>query len=466
MTITNITKYASLEDGKVFCVDLDMQTYFSQFRIQTINVQDGGAKMSAPIQNAQNPMMNFGRGMTDAGKTNVLESYVAGLLDQVYKDKNKYKVEILRPNDTTILLKISDIQSKEVFFNKIDITNAISDTSQCKDEKTDSRIREYVTLQKYCKGSNFYKLQFMISGSDHTKITSKKIPFAKIQEAKDQKTFAEYINILHSSGHNHISNSELVNPLHVGAPGAAEPFEVLDARGEAVPQQAIIFYNSVPYNYYGGVYGGLYGLGLYGAGLYSYPRLGCGAAGCVGGVYGYPYGYSGVYGLPYVYTSPYVNSIVPTAPYLSAGYGGYGYGLGSPVVSSPIYSTVTPLTYNYPVVTNSNYTLGSYYSPYMGYGYSYASPFQYTYISPYQYVKSEEKRIKIEKDDVLPSQANTLGELKSILSDFHTHTNVERVTNSLIKVEVEKNHLKKIHYYTFEDGKLYLTNSQYDELLV
>lgn len=437
MTITNITKYSMLDEGKTFCIDVDIQSYFTQSRIQTINTTNK-SNMSSMEPKEQTIQSDNRKEMMDSAKKSVLESYVAGILDQVYKMKDKYKVEILRPNDSTILLKVTDNQTKEIYFNKIDITNAVSDSGACNNEKTDARIREFVTVQKYCKGDNNYKVQFLISGSDHTKITSRKIPFAKLQEAKDQKMFAEYINSLHSVS----KRVKVTEGQRVSGPR---------------PKSALVVLNS-PYNAYGGVYGGLYGLGLYNSGIYAYPRFG------YGGVYSYPYSYGGVYGSPFVYTSPYVSSIVPTAPIVTSPI------VSSPVVSAPIYSSVTPLTYNYPIVSTSNYTVGSYYSPYLGYnnvyGYSYASPFQYTYTAPYTYVKSEEKRIKLDKEDVLPTEASSYNELVDLLKDFQKNVEIKKIGSKVIKVCVEKNFIKETHYYEYDDGRIYLSDEHDYELFM
>jgi hypothetical protein len=442
MTITNINKYSMLDEGKTFCVDVDIQTYFTQSRIQTINTKDT-SKMNQTIAPNKQMVDNNRKEMMDSGKASVLESYVAGLLDQIYKDKDKYNVDILRPSDNIIFLKVTDKQSKEIFFNKIDITNAISDSGSCGEEKINSRIREFITVQKFCKGNNFYKVQFLMNGSDHTKIFSRKIPFAKLQEAKDQKAFADYIQSLH---------------LFIKKESIKSTPSVVK------PKSALVILNS-PYNYYGGVYGGLYGLGLPGAGLYSYPRLGYGgiygSPYGYGGIYGYPYGYGGVYSSPYVYTPPLVGSIIPTAPFITSPVLSSPVlsspVVSSPVVSSPIYSSVAPMTYSYPMVTTSNYTLGSYYSPYANYGYSYASPFQYTYTTPYTYVKSEEKRIRLDKEDVIPTQASTYNELVEQLKDYQQNVQIEKVGNMIIKVDVEKNFIKETHYYNYDNGKIYLT---------
>lgn len=450
MTITNIAKYSMLDEGKTFCVDVNIQTYFTQSRIQTINTKDT-SKMNYPFQPNKQQVANDRKEMMDTAKVTVLESYVAGLLDQIYKDKDKYNVEILRPNDNMIFVKVTDKQSKEIFFNKIDITNAVSDSGSCVDEKIDSRIREYVTVQKFCKGNDFYKVQFLINGSDHTKITSRKIPFAKLQEAKDQKAFAEYLQSLHSEKRS--IKSELQIPQ---------------------PKSALVILSG-PSNYYRGVYGGFYGLGLMGAGMYAYPRLGYGYGSVYGSPFGYgsvygspfgygsvygspygygsiygsPYTYSGVYSSPYVYTPPLVSSIVPTAPVITSPI------VASPYLSAPFYSSVAPMTYTYPMVTTSNYTLGSYYSPYMNY--SYASPFQYTYTAPYTYVKSEEKRIKLDKEDVLPTHASSYNELVNLLKDYQQNVEIEKIGSMIIKVDIEKNFMKETHYYNYDNGKIYLS---------
>jgi hypothetical protein len=465
-SITNITKYKMLDEGKTFCVDVDMKSFFYQSKIQTINLLNGKSNANAPTQNKVangNPM--DGKGMLDSGKKVVLESYVAGILDQVYKDKNKYKVEILRPSDTVILIKITDNQTKELIFNKIDITNAVSDSGPCGEQKTDSRIKEYIKLLYSCKGSKFYKLAYNINGVDHTKITDKKISFAKLEESKDQKAFAEYIKILHTPSRLNASNKNVSNSSSNGPE----------------PKSAYLYVGS-PYGY-GGVYGGLYGLGLYNAGLYGYPRcgaLGCGTLGALGygygygaygaygyGAYGYPYGYSGVYSLPSVYTPPLATTIVPTAPLITSTYVPSPVVATPPVVTAPIVSSVTPVTYNYPMVSTSNYTLGSYYSPYLGgYGYSYASPFQYTYVAPYTYVKSEEKRVKIDKDDVLPQEASSLTELTEMIKDLHPQAKFERAGSKMLKIEIEKSLIKDTFYYTYEQGKILLCNDHESELLI
>lgn len=438
MNVTNITKYSMLDDGKTFCVDVEMKTNFAQNRIQTINTTDK-SNMSYGNNNKKQIAYGDRKEMMSSAKSAVLDSYVAGLLDQVYKMKDKYNVEIMRPTDTTILVKVTDKQSKEVFFNKIDITNAVSDSGTCGEEQNTSRIREYISVDRYCKSGNSYKVAFNVTGSEYTNINSLKIPFAKLQESKDAKFFEEYIKSLHSV-------TKKVN----------QKFK---------PRSAIVFLNS-PWNYFAGRYGGVYGLGLYGAGLYGYPTIG------YGGAYGYPYGYGGVYGSSFVYTPPLVSSIVPTAPVLSSPLISTPV-VAAPYVSSPLvsaYSSVAPLTYSYPAITTSSYTLGSYYSPYAGYGYSYASPFgspySYTYTTPYTFVKSEEKRVKLDKEDVLPSEASSYNDLVNLLNDFSHKYEIEKLGSKLVKVTVEKNFIRETHYYEFDEGRIYLTDEHDYQLFI
>jgi hypothetical protein len=87
----------------------------------------------------------------------------------------------------------------------------------------------------------------------------------------------------------------------------------------------------------------------------------CGGGYRSSGLYSYPYTY-GNYWYGSYYLPPSVTSIIPTAPVI----------------------TYTPYTYTYPTINTSNYTLGSYYSPYTYYvPYSYNVP--YTYVAPYTY---------------------------------------------------------------------------------
>lgn len=450
MNVTNITKYNMLDDGESFCIDVDIHSFFTQSRIQTIDTTPETALSSCSGESCSGASSSYlsevhvasGKEMLESGKAIVIESYVAGLLDQVYKMKDKYKVEIMRPSDTVIMVKITDNQTKEIYFNKIDITNAVSDTS-CGMEKTDSRIREYISVDKYCKKSSSYKVQFLITGSEHTVISSRKIPFAKLQESLDVKQFSEYVKSLHNDT-NAVAHSV----------GQASP----QATSSIVSPKRAFLVVGRPWNYYGGVYGGLYGIGLGSAGIYSYPRVG------FGGVYGYPYGYSGVFGSPFVYIPPLSLSMVPTAPVIASPFVGSAFSsplITGPIVSSPFISSVSPFTYNYPMITTSNYSIGSYYSPYLGLS-STLVPYSISSIEKEgEHYQSLIASGFVEIDgDVLPKEASGFGELSNVLAEFE----LEKIGNTKIKVCSKKNFVKNIHYYEFENGRIYLLDQHEYEL--
>lgn len=432
MTITNINKFRMLDSGNSFCIDLDVNTFFIQQRVQSITgVPPSPSKMAIPSNESGD---RNGKEMMKTGKAPVLESYVAGLLNEVYKDKTKYSVEVMRPNENVILLKIKDNSSKEIIFNKIDITNAVSDGGLCQEEKMDSRIREYVVLQKFCKRGNVVKIQYVSSGSDNTKITNKKIPFAKLEEAKNQKVFQSFLNENYK-----ISNK---SAFVVYSSDYASPF-------------------------------GLFGSGIYGAGLYGYPRFGLPYGGIYNtglygtGLYGTGLYGGGLYSSPYVYMPPLVTSIVPTAPVVAPV-------ASSPIVSAPILSSNIPYTYSYPMITTSNYTVGSYYSPY-----TYSSPFQYSYSTPFVFVKSSEKhlmydenspdqtviRVRKQYDNDIPQIASSLGELRKVFSNSKHDFSIEKIDANTIRLDINKKLIKETHYYTIEDGILYHTSGKPDFML-
>jgi hypothetical protein len=193
------------------------------------------------------------------------------------------------------------------------------------------------------------------------------------------------------------------------------------------------YFTTVPY--YSSSYAGLYNLGLYNSGVYSYPYS-------FGGVTPY-------YGSYYV--PPVASYIVPTAPVVST----------------------TPYTYTYPpIISTSQYTLGSYYAPYT---YSYATPFTYSYGGygyPYSYYyvkeRSEQNYLRLIKTDmdefdkfrnvkyVVPAKASNIRELSSHFVDQNMKSvNIEKISNALYKIDFEKNFIKQTHYYSFENDGLY-----------
>jgi hypothetical protein len=411
MVMTNITEYRMLDGGKSFCIDLNQTKFYQQQRVLTINTTDNvksNSVVQLPIENGKN-----GKGMMDSGKKTVLESYVAGFLNQVYADKKKWNVEWIRMNDNIILLKVTNNDTKEIIFNKIDITNAISVSEDCPKATSDPVVREYVSIEKFCKGTNQYKVQINIVGSEYTSFVGTTIPFSKLEEVKSMRDFENF-------------RSKMSESLNKPASQTLNDVE---------PKQAFYYRYGSPYGGYGAYgygYGGLFGLGTYGAGIYGYPRGGVGL------------GYGLGYGLGVTYVPPVATAIVPTAPVVGG------------IVASP---------YTYPAITTSTYTLGSYYAPY---NYAYASPYAY---SPYGYgygsviIKSDITpdihRIKANTDRNffefrLPERVSGPQELKSFFQqNYPDGLKIEKISNHLYKIQFDKYFMKEIHYYNSKDGELY-----------
>jgi hypothetical protein len=228
-------------------------------------------------------------------------------------------------------------------------------------------------------------------------------------------------------------------------------------------------YYSTVLPYYN-TFSGLYNLGLYQSGVYNYP-----------------FTYSNI--TPYYntyYVPPVASSIVPTAPVVSQ----------------------VPYTYNYPMISTSMYTLGSYYTPYT---YSYLNPF--TYVSPYTYsyyiksvyeqdkpntrllsiidqedtentfssqrgvpmtfsesAKSYTRLVKSDVEEfdkfrnvkyIAPSKVSSIRDLSARLADQNMKSiNIEKISNYLYKVEFEKQCIRQTHYYSFENDGLYNVTKQ------
>lgn len=410
ISVTNITNIRKLDNGKSYCLDLQTSRSYQQNRVLNITttepvkastrrIMDGSENIMDDSKKNGNGNGNGQMTSDESLKNSVLESYLASYLSSVYKDKDKWNLEWMRLSPTAILMKIKSTDGNESIFHKFDATNATSDTSECPKYKIDPRVREFIYFQEFCKKDNQYKLKYGLVGSENSNIVGLKISFAKLVEAKTKQELEQF----------------------------RQNFGKFDKA----------YFTTIPY--YSTSFSGLYNLGLYNSGIYSYP-----------------YSFAGV--TPYYgsyYVPPVASYIVPTAPVVST----------------------TPYTYTYPPVT-SNYTLGNYYSPY---SYSYATPFTYTtpytytYTTPYTYyVKSDERNeseqnyirlIKSDMDEfdkfrnvkyVVPAKVSNVKELTSRLIDQNMKSvNIEKVSNSLYKIEFEKNYIKQTHYYSFENDGLY-----------
>ena len=429
ISITNITKIRSLEDGKSFCVDLQTSRSYQQSRVLSVNTtqpvkssitvkrfkeeemddssNNGGDKNGNKNGDKNGDKNGNGKIPDETLKNSVIESYLASYLAAVYKDKDKWTFEWMRLSPTSILMKIRSVDGNESIFHKFDSTNAVLDTSECPEYKIDPRVREFIYFQEFCKKDTQYKLKYGLIGNENSNIVGLKVAFVKLMEAKSKQELDNFRN----------------------------NFGKFDKA----------YFSTVPY--YSSSFAGLYNLGLYNSGVYSYP-----------------YSFTGV--TPYYgsyYVPPVASYIVPTAPVVST----------------------TPYTYSYPPITStSQYTLGSYYAPYT---YSYATPFTYGYNnygstyygygSPYSYyyVKSEDERngleqnylrlLKTDMDEfdkfrnvkyVVPAKASNIRELSSHFVDQNMKSvNIEKISNALYKIEFEKNYIKQTHYYSFENDGLY-----------
>jgi hypothetical protein len=410
ISITNITKIRNLDNGKNFCLDLQTSRSYQQNRVLNVTTTQpvkSNKRLSTDTKRIQDSSNNI---LFDDKKNNntsipeetlknsVLESYLASYLSAVYKDKDKWSFEWMRLSPTAILMKIKSADGNEIIFHKFDATNATLDTSECPSYKIDPRVREFIYFQEFCKKDTQYKLKYGLIGNENSSIVGIKVAFVKLVEAKNKQELDNF----------------------------KQNFGKFDKA----------YFATVPY--YSTSFSGLYNLGLYNSGVYSYPYSFAGLT---------PY-----YGSYYV--PPVASYIVPTAPVVS----------------------YTPYTYTYPPVT-STYTLGNYYTPYT---YSYATPFtyntpymySYTYNTPYTYyVKSEEPKenylrlIKTEMDEfdkfrnvkyVVPAKASNIRELTSHFVDQNMKSvNIEKISNSLYKIDFEKNYIKQTHYYSFENDGLY-----------
>jgi len=408
ISITNITKIRTLDNGKNFCLDLQTSRSYQQNRVinitttQPVKSNNRTNTLKDASENKMDDKKNGnGTNPDQTLKNSVLESYLASYLSAVYKDKDKWTFEWMRLSPTAILMKIKSVDGNETIFHKFDATNATLDVSECPEYKIDPRVREFIYFQEFCKKDTQYKLKYGIIGSENSNIVGIKIAFAKLVEAKNKQELDNF----------------------------RQNFGKFDKA----------YFTTIPY--YSTSFSGLYNVGLYNSGVYSYP-----------------YSFAGV--TPYYgsyYVPPVASYIVPTAPVVST----------------------TPYTYTYPPVT-STYTLGSYYAPYT---YSYATPFTYSspytytynYATPYTYyVKSEMgndseqnylRLIKTEMDEfdkfrnvkyVVPAKASNIRDLTSHFVDQNMKSvNIEKISNSLYKIEFEKNYIKQTHYYSFENDGLY-----------
>ena len=308
LSITNITKIRTLDSGKTYCLDLQTSKSYQQNRVLTVNtttpVKTGtnlGTTRIASEDMTENKNMddkNSGKESADLSlKKSVLDSYIASYLSSVYKDKDKWNVEWMKLDETSILVKIKSKDENELIFHKFDVTDAVMDSADCPEYKIEPKVREFIYFQEFCKKDTQYKLKYGLVGNENSMITGLKIAFAKITEAKSQQ--------------------ELEN------------FRKNFGKFEKAYFTTLPYYNS---------FSGLYNLGLYNSGVYTYP---------------YTTSLTPYYGTYYV--PPVSSYIVPTAPTISTS---VPYTYTYPPVTSNLslgsyyspytYSYATPFTYGYP----------------------------------------------------------------------------------------------------------------------
>lgn len=416
ISVTNIKKIRSIDDGKNYCIDLHTSKSYQQNRILTVNttqpVPMNKKKIMDEMDDTKNEKKENGKGEMmkpdEAMKKSVLESYLASYLSTIYKDKDKWNVEWMKLSETSILVKIKNKDDTETIFHKFDATDAVLENGACPEYEIDPRVREFIYFQEFCKKDKQYKLKYGLVGSEHSSIIGLKIAFTKLVEAKTKQELDNFKN-------------------NIGKFSKA-------------------YFTSLPYY---SAYSGMYNLGLYNSGIYTYPYS-------LGSVTPY-------YGSYYV--PPVASTIVPTAPVVS---------------SIPYTYTYPPITsYNNTLSLGSYYTpyTYSYASPFT---YSYSSPYNYNYSYPYTYyvkaaaseikVKNESKEnyLRLIKSDmeefdkfrnvkhILPAKVSNIKEVTNHLVDQRMNSiNVEKISNYLYKVEFEKYCIKETHYYSFENDSLY-----------
>ncbi len=401
ISITNIKKIRILDEGKSYCLDLHTSKYYQQNRVLSITAKEPSKNGDTQMVRDGNYMMDDStpqeegemNEMEDPLKTSVLDSYIASYLSSVYKDKDKWNIEWMRLNSTSILIKIVSKDEKELIFHKFDVTDAVLDTSACPEYMIEPRVREFIYFQEFCKKNSEYKVRYSIIGTQNTMMTGVKIAFTKLVEAKSMQ---ELENFKRNLG----------------------KFEKA-------------YLASLPY--YSTAFGGLYNLGLYNSGVYTYPYS-------VGGITPY-------YGSYYV--PPVASVIVPTAPVVSTTPYTYSY----PPVTSSYYSLgnyYSPYTYSYA----SPYSYG-YGSPYTYYVKSKIQKEQENYLRHIKSDMDEFDKFRNVKY-VAPAKVSNIKELTNLLVDQNMKSiNIEKISTYLYKVDFEKHSIQQTHYYSFENDGLY-----------
>lgn len=409
ISITNIKKIRVLDEGKTYCLDLHTSKSYQQNRILTVTtttpekpVMNGngdmnGGKNGNGDMNGNKDMSGNGGKMEDTLKKSVLDSYIASYLSTIYNDKDKWNIEWMRLNNTSILVKIKSKDERELIFHKFDVTDAVMESGECPEYKIDPRVREFIYFQEYCKKDIQYKLKYGLVGTENSMIVGLKIAFTKLVEAKSQQ---ELDNFKRNFG----------------------KFEKA-------------YFSTLPY--YSTTFGGLYNLGMYNSGVYTYPYS-------VGGVTPY-------YGSYYV--PPVSSYIVPTAPVVSTVPYTYSY---PPITSSySLGNYYAPYTYSYasPFTYASPY---SYATPYTYYVKS--NSVDEEKLNYLRYIKSDMDEFDKFRNIryVTPAKVSNIRELTNHLMDQNMKSiNIEKISNYLYKVEFEKHSIKQTHYYSFENNGLY-----------
>jgi hypothetical protein len=280
--LTTIKKFRMVDQGKSFCVDVDLKTYYQQMKqLSVINNSLSPEKVYSihRIQSDDQDSKN-GSGMMDSGKKIVLESYVASLLSTLYADSTQWKVQWLRIRENLIIIKIVNLQTNHLIFNEISIEEAESSSEVCPKYEIEPVVREFIWVNKYCKKSNETKMSVLITGVEETKIKGLNVTASQLEESKSPKDYEAYRDLFTRK------------------------------------TKSVYYYNN-PYYSYGGLY------------RYNYNR----------GIYGFPFMNNSLQN-SVVYAPPLVTSILPTAPIVNQVLPPYTFNL--PMISNNTYSYVAP----------------------------------------------------------------------------------------------------------------------------